>query len=246
MARFKYWTILLGTEPTAFRAPFQEELVPMLKQLLRTNDDAVIKWFERGKIWDSPEAAESARAEEAGVSKSRGKSWRPGGDHKDPREKYKVPRDVRRARMAQREGWGRPEGTEGERPRAPRKPFGGPPRGDRPFGAKPAGERKPWTDKPAGERKPWSGKPAGERKPFNRDRDAGGERKSFGDRKPAGDRKPWGDKPAGERKPFGARKPAGAGKPWGDKPRGAKPGGFGARKPGGAARKPGPRGPKKS
>ncbi len=122
MARFKYWTILLGTEPTAFRAPFQEELVPMLKQLLRTNDDAVIKWFERGKIWDSPEAAESARAEEAGVSKSRGKSWRPGGDHKDPREKYKVPRDVRRARMAQREGWGRPEGTEGERPRAPRKP----------------------------------------------------------------------------------------------------------------------------
>ena len=155
MARFKYWTILLGTEPTAFRAPFQEELVPMLKQLQRTNDDAVIKWFERGKLFDSPEAAEREREAEEGVRKSRGKAWRPGGEHVDPRDKYKIPRDVRRARMAQREGWGRPAGPEGERPRTPRPPAGDAPTGERaPRSAKPAGERKPWTPRPDGERKP--------------------------------------------------------------------------------------------
>jgi hypothetical protein len=29
----------------------------------------------------------------------RGRDWRPGGDHKDPRDRFKVPRDVKRARF---------------------------------------------------------------------------------------------------------------------------------------------------
>jgi hypothetical protein len=35
----------------------------------------------------------------------RARDWRPGGEHKDPRERFKVPRDVKRARMAKRFGW---------------------------------------------------------------------------------------------------------------------------------------------
>ena len=30
---------------------------------------------------------------------ARGRDWRPGGDHKDPRDRFKVPRDVKRARF---------------------------------------------------------------------------------------------------------------------------------------------------
>jgi hypothetical protein len=31
----------------------------------------------------------------------RGRDWRPGGQHKDPRDRFKVPRDVKRARFKQ-------------------------------------------------------------------------------------------------------------------------------------------------
>jgi hypothetical protein len=32
----------------------------------------------------------------------RGRDWRPGGEHKDPRDRFKVPRDVKRARFKQK------------------------------------------------------------------------------------------------------------------------------------------------
>ncbi|MGH9411379.1 MAG: hypothetical protein ACRD1V_18235, partial [Vicinamibacterales bacterium] len=35
----------------------------------------------------------------AGGGDRRGRDWRPGGDHKDPRDRFKVPRDVKRARF---------------------------------------------------------------------------------------------------------------------------------------------------
>jgi hypothetical protein len=35
----------------------------------------------------------------------RGRDWRPGGEHKDPRDRFKVPRDVKRARMAKKFRW---------------------------------------------------------------------------------------------------------------------------------------------
>ncbi len=31
----------------------------------------------------------------------RGRDWRPGGQHQDPRDRFKVPRDVKRARFKQ-------------------------------------------------------------------------------------------------------------------------------------------------
>jgi hypothetical protein len=35
----------------------------------------------------------------------RGRDWRPGGEHKDPRDRFKVPRDVKRRGMARKFGW---------------------------------------------------------------------------------------------------------------------------------------------
>jgi hypothetical protein len=55
--RFKYWTIVMDNVPTAFRATDAGELLPTLRQLQRRHPDAVMKWFERGRLWDSPEAA---------------------------------------------------------------------------------------------------------------------------------------------------------------------------------------------
>jgi hypothetical protein len=54
--RFAYWTILIDKRPTAFRARDRSELIPTLQQLRRTNTDVVLKWFGRGRFWDSREA----------------------------------------------------------------------------------------------------------------------------------------------------------------------------------------------
>ena len=44
-----------------------------------------------------------SRSDEGGKPRSgeagRGRDWRPGGAHKDPRDRFKVPRDVKRARF---------------------------------------------------------------------------------------------------------------------------------------------------
>jgi hypothetical protein len=93
--RFTYWTIILDGQPTAFRAAEREQLLPTLKQLQTKNPDAVLKWFAHGRVWESPEdlwqlkakAREAAR--DAAVKERRGREWRPGGEHKDPRERFK-------------------------------------------------------------------------------------------------------------------------------------------------------------
>src|SRR5215204_5339386 len=102
--RYTYWTIIVGGQPTAFRAATRDELLPTLKQMQSRQPDAVMKWFARGKIWDSPEDAMSAiRDEKRGpAGERRGADWRPGGQHKDPRDRFKVPRDVKRRRFAER------------------------------------------------------------------------------------------------------------------------------------------------
>jgi hypothetical protein len=60
-----------------------------------------MQWFSRGKLWESPEAAREAliRERTAERPRERGRDWRPGGEHKDPRDRFKVPRDVKRARF---------------------------------------------------------------------------------------------------------------------------------------------------
>jgi hypothetical protein len=94
--RFAYWTIFAGGLPTAFRAAVREELLPTFKRIQERHPDAEMKYFARGKLWASPEearrAAEAAREARRGA---RGRDWRPGGDHRDPRQRF---RDARKAR----------------------------------------------------------------------------------------------------------------------------------------------------
>jgi hypothetical protein len=92
--RFTYWTIILDGQPTAFRAAERDQLLPTLKQLQSKNPAAVLKWFAHGRLWESPEEVWQVRlkAREAAreaAEERRSRSWRPGGEHKDPREKFK-------------------------------------------------------------------------------------------------------------------------------------------------------------
>jgi 23S rRNA pseudouridine2605 synthase len=233
--RFAYWTIILDGIPTSFRAKEQSELQPTFNALKRKNPGAIMKWFSGGRLWDSPEQAKEERQlardrqfreerDRQPRDVHRSKDWRPGGEHRDPRDKYKLPPGEARKRWKQRHlgpGGSRPFGA---RP-GDSKPAQGGPDGPGPFVEKPA-EAKPFEEKPHGAKpfsaKPFAGKPYGA-KPF-----AG---------KPGGAR-PFGSKPFGG-KPFGA-KPFGGkpfdGKPPGDRPSSGRP--YGGR-PGGGSRPPG-------
>src|SRR5437870_689904 len=86
--RYAYWTILIDSKPTAFRAREKDELLPTFHQLRRTNKDVVMKWFARGRLWETPEEASAAQRKKV-VPERRGQEWRPGGAHKDPRDRFK-------------------------------------------------------------------------------------------------------------------------------------------------------------
>lgn len=108
--RHAFWVIVTGTTPTAFRSRYREDLLPTLTQLQRTAPDAVLQWFDRGKLWASPEAARDALKSDRRQPPPRNRDWRPGGDHKDPRAKYKITRDEKRARFKKRRmPWRPPE-----------------------------------------------------------------------------------------------------------------------------------------
>jgi hypothetical protein len=103
--RFSYWTIIAGGLPTAFRAADREELLPTFTRLKEKQPDAEMKWFARGKLWNSPEEAHGQRDRPSGKdtdrgrpsgrphgprdAKPRGRDWRPGGEHRDPRQPFK-------------------------------------------------------------------------------------------------------------------------------------------------------------
>lgn len=97
--RFAYWTIIAGGLPTAFRAAERGDLLPTFRRIQEKHPDAVMKYFARGKLWSSPEEARAAaemrraaRTRDEGrraQAKGRGRNWRPGGDHHDPRQKFK-------------------------------------------------------------------------------------------------------------------------------------------------------------
>jgi hypothetical protein len=95
--RFAYWTIILEGKPTAFRAQHREDLVPTFKQLQSRHPDATMMWFGRGRLWASPE---DARAAARRPKERRQPDWRPGGEHRDPRARFEIPRDEKRRRFA--------------------------------------------------------------------------------------------------------------------------------------------------
>ena len=78
--RYAYWTILIDNKPTAFRAREQEELLPTFAQLRRTNSDVIMKWFARGRLWDSPEAEREAQTRPPVAREKRGGDWRPAAE----------------------------------------------------------------------------------------------------------------------------------------------------------------------
>ena len=190
--RFVYWTILIDGKPTAFRAREHEELLPTLNQLKRTNADVTMRWFAHGRLWDSPEA-ERAAASRPQVREKRGRDWRPGGDHKDPRARFDnrnksaIPRrDNDRERPA--EGSGRPAAPRpasafGKRPpfTKPRRFDKRPPVGNRPHGGRPPTER-PHGTPPRQDRSKFARPP--ERRPPPRLEDEPGRKRGEGGRTP--------------------------------------------------------------
>ncbi len=144
MARHAYWVILVGATPTAFRSSTRDVLVPTWRQLQRTQQDVTLRWFERGRLWESPEAARFGLRAKSPDAEKRRADWRPGGDHRDPRARFELTRDQKRARFKDRARRAREERPSGE--------SGPVPPGDAP--QPPDRSKKPWSsDRPP--RRPW-------------------------------------------------------------------------------------------
>lgn len=288
--RHTYWTIIVDDQPTAFRAHDPEELLPTLNRLREKNQTAVMKWFERGQLFDSRDQARDAGlgqgerrwegprperdssmegrgagrqrdgaepgkrpsgadARPAGTGSSRGdrprdKNWRPGGEHRDPRQKYKDAKKAKwnrfkdkiRERHDERGARNAKSFTppHGDKLRdAGEHPAGAPPRdrpdrrpewqddrgvrgGDRGDRAERSRDRKP--------REPWrpgpAAKPHGDkfgrpaRPEWRRDDDRRG---GSGGASGDRDRRPWSDRPP-RRDDDRPRGPAGDRRPSGDRP----------------------------
>jgi len=172
--RYAYWTILAGGLPTAFRAAEREELMPTFRRIKDKHPDAEMKYFARGKLWSSPE--EMRGAERGGArdprgggpaGPRRGSDWRPGGEHRDPRQQFK---DAKRARNQDRrqERWDNknqalraappkerpldaPQGRPQREPLAPRQ-------------SRPSAPKPNWRDRPRGDQKDARG-PRGQSRP---------------------------------------------------------------------------------
>ncbi|MBF8300852.1 MAG: hypothetical protein HW394_1222, partial [Acidobacteria bacterium] len=170
--RYSYWTIIAGGLPTAFRAAEREELWPTFKSIQKKHPDAEMKYFARGRLWPSLEAARleaearraaAAQRQSARDGTSRGRDWRPGGEHRDPRQKFK---DAKKERNLE---WRKERFEHRQKPAAaapaavrPARPEW---RGRPPGAGKPQGE---WRGRPPGAGKPhgeWRGRPPGVGKP---------------------------------------------------------------------------------
>lgn len=127
--RFVYWTILAGGLPTAFRAADREELLPTFKRIQEKHPDAEMKYFARGKLWNSPEEAKEDLRRQRTSRERRGPDWRPGGAHRDPRQKFKDAKKarnqrVRKLKRARKMTAGARPASRTFEPKGPRKPHG--------------------------------------------------------------------------------------------------------------------------
>src|SRR6266850_8579420 len=232
--RYAYWTIIAGGLPTAFRAAGRDELLPTFQRIKDKHPDAQMKYFARGKLWESQDAARAgqtrggarnrggerharpgeagrerdrrpaarpdeasrerdrrpgARPDEAGRERERrSRDWRPGGDHRDPRQKFINAKKQRNAVIRQ-ERWlrknaegakgqvsgvrhGQGNSREGNRTGGKRfeakspeakSPEGRRPEGRRPEGKRPEGNQPDWK-KPDWKKRPEArGRPAGKK-----------------------------------------------------------------------------------
>ena len=153
-----------GATPTSFRSRFRDDLVPTLKQLQRTQPDAVLRWFYRGQFWESPEAEQEAFLAGRRMASDRTREWRPGGQHKDPRAKYRKTRDEKRAQFKRRQFGSRSPSPENPTDSAPAPKAWSREKPQRKWsGPKSPGGPKRW----GGPKKNWSGprRPSGPRGP---------------------------------------------------------------------------------
>ena len=171
--RYAYWTIIAGGLPTAFRATEREELLPTFQRIREKHPDATMKWFARGKLWDSPDVARVRRDDGGGrrrpagggdgdaenarhagppgrpAQDKRGRGWRPGGEHRDPRQKFIDAKKQQNAAL-RKDRW--------DRKNAPGRdnPPGGPRRPETPRETRPPEERR--ENRPP-RRDEWRGRP---------------------------------------------------------------------------------------
>lgn len=147
------WVIVDGSQPTAFHSRDAEQLIPTLKQLQRTQPHVALMWFERGKLWVSPEAARQALRDRRSRPESRSRDWRPGGEHRDPKARPDVPRDVKRARFKKRLIEERirtsEQGRNEDKPASAKRPRPGWTNRDQPWSARPPSRsNRPPSDRP--------------------------------------------------------------------------------------------------
>ena len=127
--RYAYWTIIAGGLPTAFRAAEREDLLPTFQRIKEKHPDAEMKYFARGKLWESRDAARAAqqrggpparrdRRGRDGTRDARGRDWRPGGEHRDPRQKFVDAKKQRNASI-RKERWQRKNAPASSGPRKP-------------------------------------------------------------------------------------------------------------------------------
>jgi hypothetical protein len=224
--RYAYWTILIDNKPTAFRAARREELQPTFAQLKRTNKDVAMKWFARGRLWDTPEQAQWAGRNLDRSTEKRGRDWRPGGTHQDPRARFDRRKEQPAAERA------RPTH---ERPLPPRDEHrrAAPPAPPAPNDGTAGAGKRPWTPKPRGDKRggawrrderPHGGRAREERpwqpKPPDSPR---GDRPFEGRRESRGAERPWKPQSAGSQRPW-KPKPQGGGaqRPWKPEARGGE------------------------
>ena len=225
--RYAYWTIIAGGLPTAFRTTEREELLPTFRRLKSRHPDANMKYFARGRLWNSPEEArvelERSRAEadarRGTRAASRGRTWRPGGDHQDPKQKFKDAKKVRnqeqrQKRFDRRHKAGAPpsDGSDLARDalqssRAPRTKWHARPPIDRPLWD---GAQKNRSPKDNRSDQGFRGKPAGAHdRPWN-------DRRPHTPRPPASGDRPWNNRPPRDKTPRNNRDDQGfRGKPAG-------------------------------
>ena len=119
---YAYWTIIAGGLPTAFRAAERDELLPTFHRIKEKHPDAQMKWFARGKLWESQDAAHAAekrggagrRDQRDRDGQRRSRDWRPGGDHRDPRQKF-IDASKERNAAVRKERWERKTQPPGNR-----------------------------------------------------------------------------------------------------------------------------------
>ena len=201
-------------------------------------------WFARGRLWASREAERDdfqmhkhaaaapreRRADRPEGAERRGSDWRPGGAHKDPRDRFKKKNRPERAwsekdpatqRDRDKPGFASPHSAPPRR--SPSDPPGGGGWRNKPAGGH-SREARPWSNKPTAappRDRPWQTKPTGPR----------AQRKPWSHKPPNGDKRPWTGKPSNkpgvagprERQPWNKTPTAGTGGTRGAAPRGDRP-----------------------